>query len=210
MFKCQSTLQKASLQVLSKHAASDMTGTAIDYVSLKPISASDMNWHNVITQSVEVKSLFFRCRLQLKADRWRLSLVTGQGEDKHGLSCFLSSKLRIWEHDLNKVTKSGTGQELGNKQVIYTFVFRSRLLEMTVWDSVLNSKAWSLPNDKPFTSIRISVARVLNLNGIVSDLEGKKRAMSKKVKSLLTSCMRFFFKNTKTMKEVMSLVKKIK
>ncbi len=57
-----------------------MTGNAIDYADLEPICASDMNWHNVISQSVEVKCLFFRCRLQLGADRWRFSLCIGQGE----------------------------------------------------------------------------------------------------------------------------------
>lgn len=71
-----------------------------------------------VSQSVEVKCLFFRCRLQLKADRWRLPLFTGQEGDKHCLSCFLGSKLRICEHDLNKVTQSGAEQEPGNKQLI--------------------------------------------------------------------------------------------
>lgn len=126
MFKCQSTLPKATLQVLSKHAALDMTGNAIDYADLEPICVSDMNWHNVISQSVEVKCLFFRCRLQLKADRWRLSLFIGQGGDKPCLSCFPGSKLRICKHDLNKVTQSGMAQEPGNKQVIPAWQQRVR------------------------------------------------------------------------------------
>lgn len=101
-----------------QHVFTDMTSIATDYVSLEPICASDMNWHNVISQSVEVKCLFFRCRLQLKADRWRLYLFIGQGGDKHCLSGFLGSKLSICKRGLNKGTQSGTEQELGNEQVI--------------------------------------------------------------------------------------------
>lgn len=80
-----------------------------------------LTWTGIMLSVSQLKSnvwLFFRCRLQLKAGRWRLSLFTGQGEDKHCLSCFLGSKLRICEHDLNKVTQSGMEQELGNKQLI--------------------------------------------------------------------------------------------
>lgn len=43
-------MPKASLQVLSKQSALDMTGNAIDYVVLELICISDMNWHNVISQ----------------------------------------------------------------------------------------------------------------------------------------------------------------
>lgn len=68
----------------------------------------------------ELKSnVYSRCRSQLKADRWRSSFFIGQrGANKHYLSCFLGSKLRVCEHDLNKVTQSGREQALGDKQVI--------------------------------------------------------------------------------------------
>lgn len=87
----------ATLQVRPRHAASEMTGSTTDFAGLEPICASDMNWHNVISQSVEVKCLFSGCKLQWKAGRWRLSLFVSQGEYKHCLSCFLDSKLRSYK-----------------------------------------------------------------------------------------------------------------
>lgn len=80
-------------------------GYAIDYVDLQPICGPDMNWHNVVSQFVEVKCMLLRCMLQLKADMWRVSLFTGQGKDKYYLFRFLGFKLRICEHYLNKVTQ---------------------------------------------------------------------------------------------------------
>lgn len=67
---------KRNPQDLSKHAALDMAGNAIDYVGLEPIRALHVNWHNVISQSVIVKCLLFRCKLQLRANRWKLSLFS--------------------------------------------------------------------------------------------------------------------------------------
>lgn len=61
--------QKHPLRASSKHAALEMFIYAIDYVDSESVFAPDMNWHNVIGQSVEVK-----CRLQLKADRCKVSL----------------------------------------------------------------------------------------------------------------------------------------
>lgn len=102
-----------------------------------------MHKHNAISQSAQ--HLFFRCRLWLKADRWRLSLFISQ---TLFILVFLAANWRFATMTLiNWDNRAESGQEVGNfittrkckwgAEQENTFVWEIRPKELPTNNSVL-------------------------------------------------------------------------